>query len=134
MSKRQLELWEYAAFTAGETIGTVSIPISRARLDLWSKVFNQTHTAGAVSQSVLVSAMMEAYLKAAQPRPPGNIHAAQKVRLFGGALFLGDVVEITTSCKEKSERNGRKWISFTSRVASAGKTLLEGEILTIWAR
>lgn len=134
MSEFVSEIWSYDAFTPGEVLGRIAIPLDEVRIALWSKVFPNPVPTSRLSQSVLISAMMEGYLKIAQPRPPGNIHAAQKVRFFGINAVVGQTLHITTSCREKSVRSNRKWISFDSRIVSGDNVMLEGEILAIWAR
>ena len=127
-------VWDFAAFREGQRLGRVEVELDEARLALWSAVFGRPAAPQCLSRSLLVSAMMEGYLKVAQPRPPGNIHAGQTLQLKGPAPKPGQRLSVTTHCKEAYERKGRKWVRFASEVAGNDGPLLEGEILTIWAR
>ncbi len=127
-------VWDFAAFTEGACLGQVEIELDAAHLALWGQVFGRAPEPEALSRSLLVSAMMEGYLKVAQPRPPGNIHAGQTLQLKGPAPKSGQRLRVTTRCKAAYERKGRKWVRFASEVAGSDGPLLQGEILTIWAR
>ncbi|MWB77519.1 hypothetical protein GLS40_05745 [Pseudooceanicola sp. 216_PA32_1] len=125
--------WVFSAFSEGQVLGSTEVCLDEGRLGLWSEIFDQPARSEHLSVSMLVSAMMEAYLRVAQPRPPGNIHAGQKLRLYGRAPHRGEVLTIATRVVRKEERKGRKWLTFESEIAAGGEKLLSGEILTIWA-
>jgi hypothetical protein len=127
-------LWDFARFEAGQSLGSVTVTMDRARLRLWSEIFEQPAPGETLSASLLVPAMMEAYLSLAQPRPPGNIHAGQKLVFFGRAPRPDEVLDIAVTVTEKFERKGRKWLRFTCSIHVGGALLATGEILTIWAR
>lgn len=129
------KIWNYATFEEGQNLGTTTLTIDDAKLRLWAEIFDRPHDADQhrLSNSLLISVMMEAYLCVAQPRPPGNIHAGQKLRLLGRAPLKGEALTVTTRLTKKEERKSRKWLTFESRIVSGGDALLTGEILTIWA-
>ncbi|ASP23516.1 hypothetical protein ANTHELSMS3_05136 (plasmid) [Antarctobacter heliothermus] len=127
------DIWNYSAFVEGQLLGSTEFRIDENRLRLWSGIFDWPAMSERLSVSLLVSAMMEAYLHVAQPRPPGNIHAGQKLWLHGRAPHLGEALTVTTRVAGKEERKGRKWLAFESNITSGGDWLLKGEILTIWA-
>ncbi|MCF8480942.1 MAG: hypothetical protein K9H25_10965 [Rhodospirillum sp.] len=126
-------LWDYAAFHDGQLLGQMTFRIDETRMTLWTGIFEKRCDPRALPRSLLVSAMMEAYLRVAQPRPPGNIHAGQTLSLHGREPRLDEVLIIQTSVERKFERKGRKWIAFRSDIRADGTRLLSGEILTIWA-
>ncbi|TPP05014.1 hypothetical protein [Rhizobium glycinendophyticum] len=129
------KIWNYAAFEEGQDLGTSMLSIDDAKLRLWAAIFDRPYCAAKrqPSNSLLISVMMEAYLFVAQPRPPGNIHAGQKLHLSGRAPRMDEALIVTTRVTKKEERKGRKWLTFESRIVSGGDALLTGEILTIWA-
>ena len=126
-------IWDYSRFTEEQDLGSTELCVDASRLRLWCEVFDRPRPADKISASLLINLMMEAYLNVAQPRPPGNIHAGQKLHLSGRAPRAGEVLTITTRVAKKEERKGRKWLTFESRIAAGDEALLKGEILTIWA-
>jgi hypothetical protein len=127
-------LWEFDRFEPGQKLGTCSVPMDRSRLRLWSETFEQPIATARLSNSLFVSAMMEAYLTVAQPRPPGNIHAGQKLDFRGRTPLRDETLDIAISVSEKFERKGRKWLRFACGIHAGEDLLATGEILTIWAR
>jgi hypothetical protein len=127
-------LWDFARFVDGQVLGTHRMCLDESRLRLWSEIFEMPGNEGALSGSLLVNAMMEAYLSVAQPRPPGNIHAGQKITSYGRPPKLGETLSVTIAVGGKSERKNRNWLAFNSTIRAGDEVLLEGEILTIWAK
>lgn len=129
------KIWNFAAFEEGQDLGTSILSIDDSKSRLWAEVFDQPYDADRrqLSNSLLVSVMMEGYLRVAQPRPPGNIHAGQTLQLSGRGPRIEEALTVTTRVTKKEERKGRKWLTFESRIVSGGDTLLTGEILAIWA-
>ncbi|MEC7259258.1 MAG: hypothetical protein VXW58_15725, partial [Pseudomonadota bacterium] len=80
-----------------------------------------------------VTAMMQAYIDAIQPRPKGNIHAAQDLSFTDLRLEWGDTISIEVSCVEKETRKGRHWVQFGIRATRNDDLAMTGAIRSIWA-
>ncbi|WP_445503817.1 hypothetical protein [Microvirga sp. G4-2] len=126
-------VWVFDDFRPGLELGRLSIPLNDARLANWAAIYGEPGTAGRVPSGVLVAAMMEAYLTAFQPRPPGNIHASQKL-FFGKPACPGDRLDAEVTCLWKDMRKGRRWVAFGVALRNGDTDVLRGEIRTIWAR
>jgi acyl dehydratase len=126
-------VWAFDDFRPGVELGRLSITLNDARLANWSEIYGAPATVGRAPSGMLVAAMMEAYLKAFQPRPPGNIHASQKLS-FGKSTNLGDRLDAEVTCLWKEIRKGRRWVAFGVVLRSGDSDVLSGEIRTIWAK
>lgn len=133
-------VWTFADFRCGHVFGTMPIVLDSARLERWRSIYGVRRSgAGATSSSevprgLLVTCMMEAYLGLVQPRPPGNIHAGQKVAFRSGGAQIGDTLKAHLSCTDKFQRKGRGWVHFRVSIDKEEDALLCGEIRTIWAK
>ena len=130
-------VWTYDDFRPGETHGSVELKLNDARLALWKEVYGDDSgidQTGRVPRGLLVAGMMETYLRVVAPRPPGNIHASQKLTLGSGSLKVGDTVTATVTCLDKIRRKDRGWVTIGVVMNSNGQELLRGEIRTVWAR
>jgi len=125
------DVWVFDDFHPGAELGHVSIVLNAERISNWSAIYGGT--SDHVPPGLLVAVMMEAYLKAIQPRPPGNIHASQKL-IFGEAAKPGDQLDATLTCIDKTMRNERRWVTFGVTLRNRSRDVLRGEIRTIWAK
>lgn len=125
-------VWVFDRFRPGEALGRHAIALDDTRLADWQAIYGATADGGLPS-GILVAAMMEAYLKAFSPRPPGNIHAAQTLA-FGAPVQPGDRLEAEVSCLWKEVRKARRWVGFGVVLRKGDREVLAGEIRTIWAK
>lgn len=126
------EMWTFDRFEPGQSFGSVSVPLDAERVAGWSAIYGPPQGDDA-PDGMLVAGMMEAYIRAIQPRPKGNVHAAQKLAMTGATVRLGDTVRYHVAIGTKEHKRGRNWVSFAIRAEAGGRDLMHGEILSIWA-
>ncbi|GGE44840.1 hypothetical protein GCM10011360_35140 [Primorskyibacter flagellatus] len=126
------EMWTFARFEPGQSFGTVTIPLDAERVAGWAAIYGAPQ-GDAAPDGLIVAGMMEAYIRAIQPRPKGNVHAAQKLAFSGAACRIGEEVVYHVSVLSAEEKRGRNWVGFGIRAEAGGRDLLRGEILSIWA-
>lgn len=124
-------LWTFERFEKGQSFGTVEIVMDDERRKNWKRVFGETSQQ--LPRGMMVTAMMEAYIRAIQPRPDGNVHASQELIFADATAAWGDALAITVSCADKEEKKGRFWVRFGIEAKAAGKTVMTGTIRSIWA-
>lgn len=127
------DVWTFDDFQPGAELGRVSVALDGARIANWSAIYGAVDAPDRVPSGMLVAAMMEAYLKAFQPRPPGNIHAGQTLAFVGSAK-PGDQLEAKVTCLDKVLRKERRWVTFGVTLRNGSQDVLSGEIRTVWAR
>lgn len=126
-------VWVFDDFSPGQLLGDLAITLDDTHFDNWTAIYGERAPSERVPAGMLVAAMMEAYLNAIQPRPPGNIHASQKL-VFGRSARAGDKLDAQVSCLSKERRKERGWVTFGVVLRVAGQDVLTGEIRTIWAK
>lgn len=126
-------IWAFDDFRPGSVLGRLSIALDAQRVAHWTAIYGVPATLERLPSGLLVAAMMEAYLRAIQPRPPGNIHASQTLR-FAGVAKSGDELQAEVACIAKELRRERRWVTFGVTLRNGSKTVLGGEIRTIWAK
>lgn len=127
--------WTFADFPVGEAMAEVAVDLSPEKAALWSGISGQpAPAAGAPApRALMVAAMMEAYIRALQPRPPGNVHAGQTLSFHGPAPAVGAALTARFVCLAKEEKKGRRWITLGVEMFEGERRALSGEILSIWA-
>jgi hypothetical protein len=124
-------LWTFDRFAPGQPFGTVEIHTGGAVRARWEAVFGPAPDR--LPRGMLVTAMMEAYIRAIQPRPDGNVHASQELAFAGPRPDWGNVVAVDVFVRDKEQKKGRNWVRF-GIVARVGKrTVMTGTIRAIWA-
>lgn len=77
--------------------------------------------------------MMRAYLNVVVPRPPGNVHAKQQLRMHGIPV-QGESMRATVVCAGKEMRRERRYVELqVSGTGNGGRKLFDGLVTLIWA-
>lgn len=137
--KERTDVWTYDDFTAGGALGTVEVMLDARRLDLWNRVYAGVGGAvapgdDAVPHGLVVAAMMEGFIEVIQPRPPGNIHAGQKLGFTGRPIRPGTRLSLVFTCLAKEIKRERRWLTFGVRILDGRRPTASGEISAIWAK
>lgn len=126
--------WTFADFPVGEPMAEVAIELSEARAATWASLYGGApKLAGEPApRGLAVAAMMEAYIRAIQPRPPGNVHAGQTLTFFGKPK-VGATLTARFTVVAKELKKERRWLTLGVEMFDGGEKVLSGEILSIWA-
>jgi acyl dehydratase len=77
--------------------------------------------------------MMRAYMRILTPRPPGNIHARQHLKLLAG-IAPGEEITTELECAGKELKRERRYVELACRATGkAGRPLFDGRMTIIWA-
>jgi len=118
-------------FTVASALGKHEEAIDGALLAQWRAVF--PGSSGLPSPGGFAMAFaMRAYLTILPERPPGNIHARQRLALHR-AFAPGDRVTAMLSCVAKELRNERRRITLAVRATAADQPLFDAEMTILWA-
>jgi hypothetical protein len=127
------EMWTYGRFEPGQSFGVVEVPMDATKRARWQTIFGPSADQ-TLPRGMLVAAMMEAYIRAIQPRPKGNIHAAQALDFTSHKPRWNDMISIAVSCLSKEDKKGRYWVDFGIKASAGDKMVLSGTIRSIWAQ
>jgi acyl dehydratase len=124
-------------FEPGSLMGEHSETYTPNQARRWQAIFGNTAAAGAdgpaEQASMAVVMMMRAYLKVVAPRPPGNIHARQKLELHGMPR-PGETVRTAVHCVAKSMRRERRYLELrVEGNGDNGRPIFAGDLTLIWA-
>lgn len=132
-------VWTFADFEVGADLGSVTIPLDDRRIDRWNRIYGGVGGAvdpgdAAVPRGLIIAAMMEGYIGAIQPRPPGNIHAGQTLTFTDAPVRPGAQLGFGFTCKAKEIRRERRWLTIGVQICEDDRLVAEGEISSIWAK
>jgi hypothetical protein len=128
------DMFTYDSFEPGKAMGSVQTVLGDAFCDLWRRIYPADELSGdllPIAASTVI--LMKAWRTIVDPRPPGNVHASQKVH-FTAAPRLGETVNTEVRCIAKELRKDRKFVTLlTQSTGDGGRALFTGETLLIWA-
>jgi acyl dehydratase len=123
----------YDSFTPGQVMGTREMVLDGAALKEWCELFPQDDLGGAMPHGMVAAISMCAYSEVLQPRPPGNVHAAQHFELLR-LPRQGERLTTTISCLDKERRKGRPWVTLWMETAGPEGLAFRGRMTVIWAK
>ncbi len=124
-------------FQPGALMGERVEVYDTAQAQRWQAIFGGQPEDGAngaaEGASMAVVNMMRAYLHAVAPRPPGNVHARQQLRMHG-LPQCGESIRVTVHCTHKEMRRERRYVDLRVHgTGRDGRALFDGVISLIWA-
>jgi hypothetical protein len=127
----------YADFVPGALMGEHVEVYDAQQTQRWQAIFGDHPDSGAngapEGASMAVVHMMRAYLHVVAPRPPGNVHARQQLRLQG-IPAQGESMRVAVTCASKEIRRERRYVDLqVSGTGQGGRALFDGRISLIWA-
>lgn len=122
----------YEAFSPGFVIGSSSAPLDAAQLRAWRDLFPEDDQEGVMPHGMIAVIAMRAYAELVQPRPPGNIHAAQHFDLFR-LPRVGETLTTTITCVEKEIRKERRRVTLQMDCTGTEGPAFRGRMTVLWA-
>jgi len=128
----------FADFIPGTTLGESIEVYDELKAQRWKSIFGSesqatTQDPSAEEASMAVVNMLRAYLHVVTPRPPGNVHARQQMKIQALPRH-GESIHVAVRCANKSIKRDRKHVELTVQGHGAGdRALFEGRLFLIWA-
>lgn len=124
-------------FAPGALMGECKQVYSSEQAQRWQAIFGAGEQDGAngaaEGASMAVVNMMRAYLEVVTPRPPGNVHARQHLKMRC-TPHAGESIRVAVRCVSKELRRERRYVELcVTGSGEGGRALFEGLITLIWA-
>ena len=120
-------------FVPGALMGERDEVYDAAQAARWQALFCAQGSDGAEAASMAVVNMMRGYLNLVTPRPPGNMHARQRLQMRN-LPEPGETIRIAVRCLSKEVRRERKYVELqVSGTGLQGRALFDAQLSLIWA-
>ena len=138
-------------FIPGERKRSSAEIVEPMMIDAWHRLYrHEPAPRDEVPPGMATALMMRAYMRTLTPRPPGNVHARQRLRLLG-PIRPGESVFTEFECVDKVLRRDRRHLELAvtgfagiAGAATADRTgdtadnhphrrVFEGRMMMIWA-
>lgn len=124
-------------FQVGTLMGEQVEVYDAQQAQRWQAIFGDQPSDGAngfaEGASMAVVNMMRAFLHVVTPRPPGNVHAKQQLRMRAMPQ-QGESIRVKVHCAGKEMRRERRYVELKVQGTGTGdRALFDGLITLIWA-
>lgn len=124
----------FDTFEPGTLIGTRSLMLDGDLVERWLTLFPDDRDGERMPAGMMAAVFSRAYSHILLPRPPGNVHGAQRFRI-AQLPSIGDTLVTNLSCRSKELKGDRRWVRFASETRRDDHTLLfSGLMTTLWAK
>ncbi|AIP34882.1 hypothetical protein DR64_7588 [Paraburkholderia xenovorans LB400] len=125
-------LWEH--FQPGVLLGATTLTYCKSLSRSWERIFGPDDACSAAeAASIATALMMRGYLHVVTPRPPGNLHARQRLTI-DSLPRPGDRINLAVTCLSKELKRERRYVDLQVRGKSGdGRALFVGVMSLIWA-
>lgn len=124
-------MMRFGDFTAGSMLGRHEETIDADLLAQWRSAFPDAPDTPSPGGFAMAFAM-RAYLTILPERPPGNIHAKQRLALHR-AIVEGDRVAATLTCVAKELRGEQRRLTLAVAASAEDRLLFDAEMTILWA-
>jgi hypothetical protein len=122
----------YDSFVPGRVMGMCETVLDSAALRAWHALFPEDDLGGVMPHGMAAAIAMRAYAEILRPRPPGNVHAAQRFDLLR-LPREGERLATTLTCLARERRRGRPWITLGMETVGAAGPAFRGRMTVVWA-
>lgn len=124
-------------FEVGKPLGHHTLVYDDLLMQRWQHIFGGGNDGASTSRSEAASVatilMMRAYTEVVRPRPPGNIHARQRIE-FATLPQPGEQLTFYFDCIAKEIKRERRYLDVSARAENQnGIPILRGVLTLIWA-
>jgi len=126
--------WTFEKLEAGTLIGSSTQRIGKEITAAWASIYEPLDGRERLPYGVAQLVTMKAYADVVAPRPPGNIHAAQRCDLYE-LPAISNAVTADVYCVEKYVRRNRNMVDFRVDLkdAESGHLLCQSVLKICWA-
>jgi len=127
--------WTYDGIRAGAVLGSASLTVDNGFVERWLRLYaGEPDTRPELPAGMAMLIVMRSYAQAVSPRPPGNVHASQRLTIHR-APRVGERLTTTVRCQDKEMKKGRRWVHLAiETLGEGGEPCYQGIITSIWAR
>jgi hypothetical protein len=120
-------------FVPGCMLGEATCTYDDAMAAGWRSIFGADGPPGLEAAGVALALMMRGYLSVVAPRPPGNVHASQRLHL-SALPRPGEQVRTRVACAGKEIRRERRYVDIdVSATGTDQRPLFAGRLTLVWA-
>lgn len=127
--------WTFSRFVVGRLIGSSFQTISSDLRKKWEGIFEDPISDNRPPLGMAQFLVMRAYTEVVQPRPPGNIHAGQRMEIYSTPA-LGQCMLAEIRCADKYVKRDRKLVIFEVTLSDQESCILlfKSKVTVFWAQ
>lgn len=123
----------FESFQPGQSFGSSAYTLDRPVFDAWTALYPHDPATDSMPHGMTAPVFMRAYAELVQPRPPGNVHGAQRFDL-ARLPRLGETLTTAITCAGKELKGGRRWVTLEGvTTGEDGALAFTSRMTILWA-
>ncbi|HYG85413.1 MAG TPA: hypothetical protein VD978_04075 [Azospirillum sp.] len=115
------------------TLGSRELTLTEDLMDAWLRLFPEDRNDGRMPAGMVAVVSIRAYADVVAPRPPGNVHGAQRFEIVKPPR-IGERLVTAVACRGKEIKRDRRWVHLaTDTVGDDGTPRFRGHMTILWA-
>lgn len=123
----------FEGFQPGQSFGSLTYVLDKPVFDAWTRLYPHDPATDIMPQGMTAPVFMRAYAELVRPRPPGNVHGAQRFEVTR-LPKLGETLTTAVTCAGKELKGSRRWVTLEGMTTGEGGALAFRSRMTVmWA-
>lgn len=123
----------FESFQPGHSFGARTYTLDKPVFEAWTALYPHDAATDTMPHGMTAPVFMRAYAELVQPRPPGNVHGAQRFEV-SRLPKLGETLTTSITCAAKELKGNRRWVTLEGVTTGEGGALAFKSRMTIlWA-
>lgn len=126
-------MYSFDALPVATTLGSRDLTLSEDLVNAWLSLFPEDQDDGRMPAGMVAVVAMRAYADVVAPRPPGNVHGAQRFEIVERPR-VGERLVTAVSIRDKEVKRDRRWVHLaTDTIGEDGTPRFRGRMTILWA-
>ncbi len=126
-------MYTFDTIPVAQTLGSRELALTDELVDAWLRLFPEDRRDGWMPAGMVAVVSMRAYADVVAPRPPGNVHGAQRFEIVKPPR-VGERLVTAVACRDKEVKRERRWVHLsTDTVGDDGTPRFRGQMTILWA-
>ncbi len=123
----------FESFQPGHVFGALTYTLDKPVFEAWTALYPHDPATETMPHGMTAPVFMRAYAALVQPRPPGNVHGAQRFEV-SRLPRLGETLTTTIACASKELKGSRRWVTLEGvTTGEGGAPAFRSRMTILWA-
>lgn len=126
-------MYTFDSLPVAATLGARELTLTDELMDAWWRLFPEDRSDGRMPAGMVAVVSIRAYAEVVAPRPPGNVHGAQRFEIVKQPR-VGERLVTAVAIRDKEVKRDRRWVHLTTdTIGGDGTPRFRGRMTILWA-
>ena len=126
-------MYTFDSLPVAVTLGSRELTLTDDLVGAWLRLFPEDRGDGRMPAGMVAVVSIRAYADVVAPRPPGNVHGAQRFEIVERPR-VGERLVTAVAIRNKEIKRDRRWVHLaTDTIGDDGTPRFRGRMTILWA-